>query len=218
LGDLQGVEAVMGRFGVTATDRPAAEAELLSLQRAATTLGIPTSRLRRWADAGRIEITRTAGGHRRFSVAEVRRLVAEQEGRPVVRPLGPPSGRWPVLAYALDQHGRRLTKLAAEALYNGGPPGWFGTEACDRDRTDWLRALARSCRTGDYAEAFEASEIFLRRSYLQATRLLERVRFMEHCGLALMRALTEAGARRDEILAARRLFAALEQAHLDKQG
>lgn len=218
LDDLEAVEAVMARFGVPAPDGQGPEPDMLSLQRAAATLGVTPSRLRRWADAGRIETIRTAGGHRRFPAEAVRRLVTEHQRRPAVRPLEPPSGRRPVLAYALDQHGRGLTELAAEALYNGGPPGWFGAKESERDRAEWLRALARSCRTGDYAEAFEASEVFLRRSYLQATRLLERVRFVEHCGVALMRALTDSGASRDEILAARRLFAALEQAHLDRHG
>ena len=218
LEDLEAVKAIMDRFGDAGTGDAAAASELLSLQVAATTLGFTTSRLRRWADAGRIETIRTAGGHRRFPVAEVRRLVAEHEARPEVRPLDPPSGPLPALAGVLEQHGTRLAGVAATALYNDGPAGWFGTAESDRDRAQWLTALIRSSRNGRYAEAFKASEVFLRRSYLQATGLLERFRFVEHFGGAVVRALTQLKAPPDEIVAARRLFAALGQAHLDERG
>ena len=74
------------------------EPELLTLQAAATTLGVTQSRLRRWSDEGRIAAVRTAGGHRRFPAGEVRRLALELGAAPAVRPLEPsaaPSRRSP---------------------------------------------------------------------------------------------------------------------------
>ena len=217
LGDLEAVEAIMTRFGVGAPECPATKSELLSLQAAAATVGISASRLRRWADSGRIETVRTAGGHRRFPVAAVRRLATEHGARPTVRPLEPPSGPLPALARVLEQHGRRLAEIAAAALYNGGPAGWFATRQAEADRAEWLTALARSSRSGHYVEAFKASEVFLRRSYLQATGLLERFNFMEHFGRAVVHTLTKLQAPRDEIMATRRLFVALGQAHLNER-
>ncbi len=65
---------------------PAPADKQITLQAAAATLAISPSRLRRWADEGRIPSVRTAGGHRRFSLAAVRRLAAESGVRPTVRP------------------------------------------------------------------------------------------------------------------------------------
>ena len=67
------------------------EDQQITLQAAAATLAISPSRLRRWADEGRIPSVRTAGGHRRFSLAAVRRLAAESGVRPTVRPVEPPA-------------------------------------------------------------------------------------------------------------------------------
>ena len=217
LSDLEAVEAIMTRFGVAVSECPATTPELVSLQVAAATLGITTSKLRRWADSGRIESVRTPGGHRRFPVEAVRGLATEHRARPVVRPLEPPSGPLPELARLLAQHGRRLAQTATTALYDGGPTGWFGTPQADADRSEWLMALVRSSHSGHYHEAFDASEVLLRRSYLQATGLLERFSFLDHFGRAVAHALTKLEAPHDEVVATRRLFAALGQAHLDER-
>ncbi|MDA0180572.1 response regulator [Solirubrobacter phytolaccae] len=217
LSDLEAVEAIMTRFGVAATGHTATTSELVSLQVAAASLGITVSRLRRWADSGRVKIVRTAGGHRRFPVTEVRRLASERATPPAVRPLDPPSDPLRGLAHVLEQHGRRLADIAAAALYNGDPEGWFGAAPADQDRTEWLTALARGCRSGDYAEAFRASEVFLQRAYLRGTGLLERLRFIEHLSRLAVQALTKLGASGDEIVGTRRLFAALGEAHLDER-
>lgn len=53
---------------------------LLSLSEAAERLGVHPTTLRRWADAGSIQVVLTPGGHRRFSSAEVnRRILALSE-------------------------------------------------------------------------------------------------------------------------------------------
>jgi putative two-component system response regulator len=217
LDDLEAVEAIMTRFGVAATESPATECELLPVQVAASALGISASQLRRWADDGRIETVRTAGGYRRFPATAVRRLAAEHGAPRAVRPLEPPSGPLPALARVLEQHGRRLADIAAAALYNDGPAGWFASAHADAYRVEWLTALAGSSRSGHYVDAFRASDVFLRRSYLRATGLLERFSFLEHFGRAVVHALTKLDAPRDEVLATRRLFVALGQAHLNER-
>jgi excisionase family DNA binding protein len=58
----------------------------LSLQDASALLGVATSTLRRWADAGRVPMKRTLGGHRRFARAAIVRLAGEQ---------APPTGMLP---------------------------------------------------------------------------------------------------------------------------
>jgi excisionase family DNA binding protein len=52
----------------------------VSLARACEILGADESTLRRWADAGRLRIYRTPGGHRRFSLSDLEGMVAG-EGR-----------------------------------------------------------------------------------------------------------------------------------------
>jgi len=48
----------------------------VTLQRACEVLGVDESTLRRWADAGRLRVYRTPGGHRRFSLANLEEMVA----------------------------------------------------------------------------------------------------------------------------------------------
>lgn len=52
----------------------------VSLRRACEILGADESTLRRWADAGRLRIYRTPGGHRRFSLSDLEQMVSG-EGR-----------------------------------------------------------------------------------------------------------------------------------------
>lgn len=70
---------------------PAAERlnpdDYVSVRTAASVLSIPPSRVRRWADEGRLEVTRTPGGHRRFRLDDVRRLAADERPIGVLRPV-----------------------------------------------------------------------------------------------------------------------------------
>ena len=102
--------AIRARYTPPPEEQPATppEDKQITLQAAAATLAISPSRLRRWADEGRIPSVRTAGGHRRFSLAAVRRLAAESGVRPTVRPVEPPASPLPLLAENLRAHGRQL--------------------------------------------------------------------------------------------------------------
>jgi excisionase family DNA binding protein len=55
--------------------------DLLSLQRASELLGVHPATLRIWADQGKIKSVRTAGGHRRFALADVRALAEPAKPR-----------------------------------------------------------------------------------------------------------------------------------------
>lgn len=53
----------------------------LSLKEASEFLGIHFTTLRSWADNGEIQVFRTPGGHRRFSLADLRRFLDERVAR-----------------------------------------------------------------------------------------------------------------------------------------
>jgi methanogenic corrinoid protein MtbC1 len=59
--------------------------QLLSPRDLAEAIGASESSLKRWADAGRIQVTRTGGGHRRIAFAEAVRFI-RASGATVVRP------------------------------------------------------------------------------------------------------------------------------------
>jgi excisionase family DNA binding protein len=63
----------------------------LTLQDASEMLGVATSTLRRWGDAGRVPMKRTLGGHRRFAHAEIARLAGGQAPRADLVPAAPPA-------------------------------------------------------------------------------------------------------------------------------
>jgi excisionase family DNA binding protein len=63
----------------------AAESAYLTAGQAARMLGVSPKTLNRWANDGRIACAVTLGGHRRFSVAEIR-AVAVSMGLEVARP------------------------------------------------------------------------------------------------------------------------------------
>jgi len=63
--------------------------EWLSLQEASAMLGVATSTLRRWGDAGQVPMKRTLGGHRRFA----RGAIAELAAAPTSGALAPAGGR-----------------------------------------------------------------------------------------------------------------------------
>ena len=63
-----------------------AELAALRIGQAAELLAVSVETLRRWEAAGRIEVTRSRGGQRLVSLAEVRRLLAERSAEPRGRP------------------------------------------------------------------------------------------------------------------------------------
>src|SRR3954452_7888037 len=181
LGSLEEAFAIRDRFPVPESEPsdPAPEDAHLTLQAAAATLAISPSRLRRWADEGRIPAIRTAGGHRRFPLEAVRQLAAERGVRPHVRPVDPPTTSLPLLGHYVRQHGRQMAAAAAAAVYHEGPPGWFASESAASDVSEWLEQIAAGCASGVYSGAVQASESLMRRAQQHAASLLERHAFLE---------------------------------------
>lgn len=63
-----------------ATEPAPAPDEWISLQEASALLGVATSTLRRWGDAGQVPMKRTIGGHRRFQRQAIGRLAGAVPG------------------------------------------------------------------------------------------------------------------------------------------
>jgi excisionase family DNA binding protein len=193
---------------------PADAGEVMTLQDAASALGVSASTLRRWADDGRVEAVRTAGGHRRFPRQEVRRLAAERTPQSVVAPISPPGTPLPTLGDRLEAAGEDMAVLASESLYRSGAPGWFAGRDASPAIEAWIGQLAGSSRSGEHGKALEATAALLQRADLQGATLLERHGFLERFGEAAVRALVQVQAPREDIAGARRLFVALQQALL----
>jgi len=190
----------------------------MTLQAAAATLAISPSRLRRWADEGRIVAVRTAGGHRRFPLEAVRRLAAERGVRPNVRPVEPPEEPLPGLAQQLRSYGPQMVSAASVAVYREGPQGWFASELAAPEVGEWLETLTVSCERGEYPPVLQATEALMKRAQSHAASLLERHAFLERFGQVAVRAMVRAGSDRTELAHTRRLFTALQQALLETRG
>ena len=63
----------------------AAQPRWLSLKEASDFLGVHFTTLRTWSDSGDISVFRTPGGHRRFSLADLRRFLEERAGHALVK-------------------------------------------------------------------------------------------------------------------------------------
>jgi excisionase family DNA binding protein len=194
---------------------PGADAErLLTLQEAAMAVGVSASTMRRWADDGRIRAIRTAGGHRRFALDAVRQMAADRGPRAVVRPILPPVEPLPLLSRQLRDAGEDMAARAAASLYREGPRGWFAGPDGEMAIQAWLSDLVLACDTGRHTRALEAAETLMRRADVQGVSLLERHGFLERFGEVSVRVLSREQAPRPEILGARRLFVAMQQALL----
>ena len=195
----------------------AAAGATLSLGQAAQALGISTTTVRRWADDGRLGTTRTAGGHRRFAAAEVRRLLAER-GRPVVAPADPPPRSLPGLAGLLEEHASAVAELSWRGLYGDLGSGFFadadGRAAAER----WTGALASAAATANYEMAHQATSALMRLAGCAGASLLERHLALERFCETVSRALSRRACPREEIAAVRRLFAFLLQRQLADAG
>jgi len=174
---------------------------LLSPRELATAIGVSESSLRRWADAGRVEMMRTAGGHRRIPVAEALKFV-RRERLQVVRPdlLG-------LTSELVDEVGEELVDELGEEL---------GKEHVDADRRlSDADADRRADASEGQSEELEESgpdriastlqALLLRGEWRGVSRLIEQL-YMDGASLAslfdgpIRRALEPIGElwRRDE--------------------
>ena len=75
------------------SDKQGTESARLRIGEAAAQLGVSPDTLRRWAEAGRIEVELTPGGQRTVSQADVTRLAAERRREGADRPIVAQSAR-----------------------------------------------------------------------------------------------------------------------------
>jgi excisionase family DNA binding protein len=222
LDELDEVKAIIGRFdgdaepGAPAGPEAPGVPAVLTLQEAATTIGVSASTMRRLADDGRIASVRTSGGHRRFPLEAVRRYAGEQGNRPALRALTPPEEPLAGLAERVELDGADIAVRAVRALYRHSGPGWFAATDAEPAIRDWRGALVRSSRSGNYQPAIDATDVLMRRAYLQSATLLERHGFLERFRDAALRSLAAASAGQEQMAGTRHLFAALQQAVLER--
>lgn len=101
----------------------------LTLGAASKLLGVDPDTLRRWADAGKIAVHRTAGGHRRFPAAAVEAMIPRRRARrALLTSLGEPRDR-----VAAELRRRVRTEIAAAA----SEPDWHAR--LDERGVAWFR-------------------------------------------------------------------------------
>jgi diguanylate cyclase (GGDEF)-like protein/excisionase family DNA binding protein len=193
----------------------AAGGATVTLGEAAVACGVSASTVRRWADTGRIAVVRTSGGHRRFPVAELRRLNGEAATNPSVRPVALPADALPALSALLASSAGELSAAVTRGLYDGPTRGWFGSVPGREQLGHWSTALAAATRGTEYDAALDATRRLVTQADLAGASLLERHTFLERYGEAVVRALRERGAPRAELVGARRVFARLRQVTLE---
>jgi excisionase family DNA binding protein len=94
----------------------------LSLQDASALLGVATSTLRRWGDAGRVPMKRTLGGHRRFARKVIVQLAGQQSagyGQAGAQPTPPAPHSWGIDRRELAQqewHARLAARPGADRM------------------------------------------------------------------------------------------------------
>lgn len=188
----------------------------LTLAEACSALGVSTSTLRRWADAGHIRSVRTAGGHRRFPMAEIRRLNGSRQAgeAPAVRPAPAPQVALPAVAATLRAHGDELLRLTTAVLYRDGRPGWFSAPGARDALAEWMAEVTEGCATGRPAMSARASDRLLVAAGLAGTPTLERDVFLERFFELVVRAVVVARAPREEAVAVRRLARSVRHRNL----
>jgi excisionase family DNA binding protein len=189
---------------------------LVSIGQAAEMLGVSVPTLRRWSASGRIASQLTTGGHRRFTVDEVRRLRDAANGNtaPSLRTPALPEGSLPSMAGLLQARGNVIATASARHLYSVGSTGWFSASSSEPLVEEWLRDVGMGCRAGTYTTAV-ASTVELAHQALcgsHGATLRECVFFLEIFGTMITR---ELGPAHMEAPEARRLFSLLRYAPLD---
>ena len=180
--------------------------------------GVSASTVRRWADTGRIAVVRTSGGHRRFPVAELRRLNGEAAARPEVARRRAARRRAARARTSCSASAAgELSAAVTRGLYDGPAHGWFGSVPGREQLGHWsARARRRQPRGTDYDGALDATRRLVTHADLAGASLLERHTFLERYGDAV--GAHAAGARRApraELVGARRALRRLRQVTLE---
>jgi PAS domain S-box-containing protein/excisionase family DNA binding protein len=124
---------------------------------AARALGVSVSTVRRWIDEGRLQASRTVGGHRRISEAELRRFGSTLTGPTRLKPPRLPERPLPALALVLGRKGEALLAEAARISYADRACGWFAQERSRDCLQVWVRRVARAADAGAPQDAVDAT-------------------------------------------------------------
>jgi PAS domain S-box-containing protein/excisionase family DNA binding protein len=124
---------------------------------AARALGVSISTVRRWIDEGRLDASRTAGGHRRISEAELRRFGSTLTRPTRLKPPRLPERPLPALALVLSRKGEALLTEAARISYEDRACGWFAQERSRGCLQVWVRRVARAADAGAPQDAVDAT-------------------------------------------------------------
>lgn len=185
-----------------------ADAFTVTLYEAAQLLNVSGSTLRRWADSGRVGCARTAGGHRRFRLADIQRLRSERRRPSEVRRQEYPARPLPFVAATLERHAPELAGRIARCLYIG-PPGWFETPEATAPIRALLGTLARAFATGEFHDTQGAVRQLMHRAELGGASLAERHGFIQTYDAILRRQLRELGCPRVELAGAAQTASAM---------
>ncbi|MBA3468599.1 MAG: excisionase family DNA-binding protein [Herpetosiphonaceae bacterium] len=160
-----------------------ADAEWISLHEASSLLGVATSTLRRWGDAGRVPTMRTLGGHRRFQRQAVEQLRLESQPEPTIPDLST-TRHWSVDHHALTQQdwhtrlaggpttdrmrglGQRLLGILMQYINGATTDNRLLVEAAAVGETYGSESQAIGVSMHDTVEAF----LFFRRAFAQLAK------------------------------------------------
>jgi excisionase family DNA binding protein len=104
------------------------QSNYLSLSQASQFLGVHSTTLRRWADAGAVPVFLTPGGHRRFAVADIEALAARKSVNEQ--------------ALATSWVRRALAQARTELERVDEPPDWL-IRLDDNERAAWRQVSMR---------------------------------------------------------------------------
>ncbi len=189
------------------------EQSQLSPREAASLLGVSIATLRRWSESGRIVAERTAGGHRRFSTAEVQRVLANGRAPGQAFALRPPLRPLPELARMTSEKRKELFGRVERSLYSDGPQGWFATARGQRHGESLLEAIGEAAAGGDYEIALEAARELAGAAFSSGVGIVECDSMLELLAATVTRSLF--GGDRAEVGPARRLFVSVRQTLLE---
>lgn len=176
----------------------------------ARALGVSTSTVRRWIDSGRLQATRTEGGHRRVTRSELRRLGRTLQRAPRVRTTELPEGPYPTLGIVLGVHGPELVRLAARFTYEPGAPGWFAQERSAQHLAEWL-AVASRALTGGRADDAVASTVVMFDAARDLATLEECTVFADRLSGLVLRRVQAIGGSPAELRDAQIVLAAMRR-------
>ncbi len=162
--------------------------ETLSVGEACRLLNVTPNTLRRWDKRGSIKAIRTSGGHRRFHMAEIQRVLrrrkSDQYDRPKgVGPVEPPGLSMPRLADRLAGAKHQIANIGM-AFYesNGVPQGYFSSADAKERIGRMLDSLERDLKSGSYEQSLAEARDLGTSAVEQGVRVIELYRFCELLG------------------------------------